>query len=56
MHEVFIYNILRNSSFVNEQFIYYAQNDDCVKFDVIAIKKRKNYLTLTSLDFLTSLN
>ena len=41
MQEVFICNILRNFNFINEQFIHYAQNDNCVKFNIIAIKERK---------------
>ena len=41
MHEIFVYDILRNLNFINKQFIHYAQNCDCVKFDVIAIKEKK---------------
>ena len=41
MHEIFVYDILRNLNFVNKQFIYYAQNNNYVKFNVIAIKKKK---------------
>ena len=41
MHEVFIYDILRNLNFVNEQFIHCVQNRDCVKFNVVAIKEEE---------------
>ena len=51
MHEIFIYNILRNLSLINEQFIHYAQNHDCVKFNVIAIKKEKKLFNIDIIRF-----
>ena len=51
MHKIFIYNILRNLNFINEQFIHCAQNHDCVKFNVIVIKKEKKLFDVDVVQF-----